>query len=430
MAGEGEEPSTNQDGDFEAEQGQPSKVGVDHFEEEAPEPWVLEYIDQQHWISSLSFLSASKLDKIKERGLMGRPSVGEQLQELDVDTLDYLTVSTLKDATSVFLKLSHAHVRVMRSTTALKKKLESKDVELRAKKADLTKVHANLDLSSTRLREIQDRYKGVGQLLETIAKDDRVCQIETIADAVHEKKVRVGNNFDDSKWITPHKTGSKQAVRNGGEATTSNGLCLVCDDAPESHNHLFFECIFTKNLVVFVEKWALQMHWPKNILELHDRVLPAKANLASKIMNAITAAAFKEIKSVVKARVLGLYSTSQKKKDQYVLRSVFQVAGGWGFALHLAVLASSSGSEFDEEVADIRSSIVNEKNEPSETALFIATEKGHLEVVKELMQYVTKEVIFIKNHSGFDPLHIAASQGHKEIVLHKWLVLSWAFGWD
>ncbi|KAM6568819.1 hypothetical protein CsatB_016804 [Cannabis sativa] len=122
-----------------------------------------------------------------------------------------------------------------------------------------------------------------------------------------------------------------------------SGLCLVCDDAPESHNHLFFECIFTRNLIVFVEKWAGHMHWPKNISELHDRVLPAKANLASKIMNAITAAALyllwknrndclfsmvcnsvaslsKEIKSVVKARVLGLYCTSQRKKDQYVLR--------------------------------------------------------------------------------------------------------------
>ncbi|KAM6569139.1 hypothetical protein CsatB_017124 [Cannabis sativa] len=75
-----------------------------------------------------------------------------------------------------------------------------------------------------------------------------------------------------------------------------------------------------------------------------------------------------------------------------------------------------SGSEFDEEVADIRSSILNEKNELGETALFIAAEKGHLEVVKELMQHVTKEGISIKNRSGFDPLHIAASQGHKEIV--------------
>ncbi|XP_060967001.1 uncharacterized protein LOC133035175 [Cannabis sativa] len=122
-----------------------------------------------------------------------------------------------------------------------------------------------------------------------------------------------------------------------------SGLCLVCDDAPESHNHLFFECIFTRNLIVFVEKWAGQMRWPKNISELHDQVLPAKVNLASKIMNAITAAALyllwknrndclfnmvcnsvaslsKEIKSVVKARVLGLFCTSQKKKDQYVLR--------------------------------------------------------------------------------------------------------------
>ncbi|XP_030503211.2 ankyrin repeat-containing protein ITN1-like [Cannabis sativa] len=79
-----------------------------------------------------------------------------------------------------------------------------------------------------------------------------------------------------------------------------------------------------------------------------------------------------------------------------------------------------SGSEFDEEVADIRSSIVNKKNEMGEMALFIASEKGHLEVVKELMQYLTKEGISIKNLSGFDPFHIAASQDHKEIILALW----------
>uniref|UniRef100_A0A803PYQ8 Uncharacterized protein n=1 Tax=Cannabis sativa TaxID=3483 RepID=A0A803PYQ8_CANSA len=239
MAGEGEEPSTRI---------QPSKVGVDHFEEEAPEPWVLEYVDQQHWISSLSFLSISKLDKIKERGLMGRvqcdrptraqlehyllsnwmawscphvkkgaafplhryfrdiadffrlytKGVGNPSEDPD-DTPTMKVVSQKERPTTkqekgesdedvplakivrideklgegifrqLFFWSAQAKVArtvgVMRSTTALKKKVESKDVELRAKKADLAKVHANLDLSSTRLREIQDRYKGVGQLL-------------------------------------------------------------------------------------------------------------------------------------------------------------------------------------------------------------------------------------------------------------------------
>lgn len=72
-----------------------------------------------------------------------------------------------------------------------------------------------------------------------------------------------------------------------------------------------------------------------------------------------------------------------------------------------------SGAEFDAEVAEIRSAIVNEVNELGETAVFTAAEKGHLEVVKELLPYTTKEGIAAKNRSGFDALHIAASKGHQ-----------------
>uniref|UniRef100_A0A5B6YXX1 PGG domain-containing protein n=1 Tax=Davidia involucrata TaxID=16924 RepID=A0A5B6YXX1_DAVIN len=75
-----------------------------------------------------------------------------------------------------------------------------------------------------------------------------------------------------------------------------------------------------------------------------------------------------------------------------------------------------SGAEFDAEVAEIRSAVVNEVNELGETALFTAAEKGHIDVVKELLPYTTKEGIAAKNRSGFDPLHIAASQGHQAIV--------------
>lgn len=55
---------------------------------------------------------------------------------------------------------------------------------------------------------------------------------------------------------------------------------------------------------------------------------------------------------------------------------------------------------------------MNEVNDLGETALFVAAEKGHLDVVKELLHYTTEEAISLKNRSGFDPLHIAASQGH------------------
>ncbi|CAH1438520.1 unnamed protein product [Lactuca virosa] len=75
-----------------------------------------------------------------------------------------------------------------------------------------------------------------------------------------------------------------------------------------------------------------------------------------------------------------------------------------------------SGADFDAEVAEIRASVVNEVNELGETALYTAAEKGHLEVVKELLKYSNKETIMRKSRLEFDTLHIAASQGHDAVV--------------
>ena len=66
-------------------------------------------------------------------------------------------------------------------------------------------------------------------------------------------------------------------------------------------------------------------------------------------------------------------------------------------------------------VAEIRVTVVDEVNELGETTLFTAAEKEHLNVVKELLHYSTKEGIAMKNQSRFDALRIAASKGHKVI---------------
>ncbi|MBA0662880.1 hypothetical protein Goklo_006948 [Gossypium klotzschianum] len=79
------------------------------------------------------------------------------------------------------------------------------------------------------------------------------------------------------------------------------------------------------------------------------------------------------------------------------------------------MMKTASGEDFDMEVSEIQASVVNEVNELGETALFTAAEKGHLDVVKELLKYSNKETVTKKNKSRFDPLHIAASQGH-----HVW----------
>ncbi|MBA0627253.1 hypothetical protein Godav_004787 [Gossypium davidsonii] len=76
------------------------------------------------------------------------------------------------------------------------------------------------------------------------------------------------------------------------------------------------------------------------------------------------------------------------------------------------MMKTASGEDFDMEVSEIQASVVNEVNELGETALFTAAEKGHLDVVKELLKYSNKETVTKKNKSRFDPLHIAASQGH------------------
>ncbi|KAL3655876.1 Ankyrin repeat-containing protein itn1 [Castilleja foliolosa] len=84
--------------------------------------------------------------------------------------------------------------------------------------------------------------------------------------------------------------------------------------------------------------------------------------------------------------------------------------------INCQMVGSSSGADFDMEVAEIRASVVNETNELGETALYTAAEKGHIDVVKELLKHSNSETLTNKNKSMFDPLHIAASQGHHAIV--------------
>ncbi|XP_074276245.1 ankyrin repeat-containing protein ITN1-like isoform X2 [Silene latifolia] len=95
------------------------------------------------------------------------------------------------------------------------------------------------------------------------------------------------------------------------------------------------------------------------------------------------------------------------------LAAVKQILGG---DINSQIGDSLSGAEFEVEAAEVRALVVNEVNELGETALFTAAEKGHLDVVKELLKYANKDTLVQKNRSGFDPLHVAANQGHLEIV--------------
>ncbi|XP_022939595.1 ankyrin repeat-containing protein ITN1-like [Cucurbita moschata] len=94
------------------------------------------------------------------------------------------------------------------------------------------------------------------------------------------------------------------------------------------------------------------------------------------------------------------------------LAAVKQILGD----IDAQMVRNLSGADLDAEVAEVRSLVVNEVNELGETALFTAAERGHIEVVKELLKYSNEETLTTKNRSAFDPLHIAASQGHHAIV--------------
>lgn len=131
------------------------------------------------------------------------------------------------------------------------------------------------------------------------------------------------------------------------------------------------------------------------------------------------------------SKALGM-SSSGKRMDQK-MKYVKQVTGkNNDTELHLAaqrgeasavkeilgeidaqMLQTLSGAEFDEEVAEIRSAVVHEVNELGETPLFTAADRGHINVVKELLPCMTKEGLAMKNKTGFDALHIAARQGHQ-----------------
>ncbi|EHA8589376.1 ankyrin repeat-containing protein ITN1 [Cocos nucifera] len=94
------------------------------------------------------------------------------------------------------------------------------------------------------------------------------------------------------------------------------------------------------------------------------------------------------------------------------LAAVRQIIG----EIDALMTGTAVGAEFDAQLAEIRSAVVNDVNDVDETALFIAAEKGFLDVVVELLKYTNRESLVRKNRSGYDALHIAVREGHLAIV--------------
>ncbi|KAG1371643.1 ankyrin repeat-containing protein ITN1 [Cocos nucifera] len=105
------------------------------------------------------------------------------------------------------------------------------------------------------------------------------------------------------------------------------------------------------------------------------------------------------------------------------LAAVRQILG----EIDAQMTGTAVGAEFDAEVAEIRSAVVNDINEVDETALFIAAEGGFLDVVVELLKYTDRESLLRKNRSGYDAFHIAVREGHRAIRIRFRIAISKIF---
>jgi len=56
--------------------------------------------------------------------------------------------------------------------------------------------------------------------------------------------------------------------------------------------------------------------------------------------------------------------------------------------------------------------LLSKRNNSCETALYVAAENGHLDIVKELIRYCDIGLAGFKARNGFDAFHIAAKNGH------------------
>nr|CAB3478785.1 unnamed protein product [Digitaria exilis] len=111
--------------------------------------------------------------------------------------------------------------------------------------------------------------------------------------------------------------------------------------------------------------------------------------------------------------------------------------GGDAAALRRALdeaAAAVAPGEGPEELEAARRAVAAEPNEAGETPLVAAAERGHLEVVVELLRHLDTEELAAKNRSGYDALHVAAREGRHVKLRYRsielpvaCLVVSWEY---
>lgn len=93
------------------------------------------------------------------------------------------------------------------------------------------------------------------------------------------------------------------------------------------------------------------------------------------------------------------------KRDDSALHSA---ARSGNLELILEIISATEGEELRE--------LVSKQNQSGETALYVAAECGHFDLVQEMVKHYDVGSAAIKSKNGFDAFHIAAKLG--ELGMH------------
>ncbi|KAJ4775659.1 Ankyrin repeat-containing protein [Rhynchospora pubera] len=111
-------------------------------------------------------------------------------------------------------------------------------------------------------------------------------------------------------------------------------------------------------------------------------------------------------------RLVGSTSFKEKKNKESPGKrgdTFLHLAARAGNVPHVQKILAEAGEEGAKDLA-------SKQNLDGETALYVAAEKGHVEVVREILMVSDVPSAGLKANSTFDAFHIAAKQGHLDVL--------------
>ncbi|KAG2332839.1 hypothetical protein Bca4012_017528 [Brassica carinata] len=118
---------------------------------------------------------------------------------------------------------------------------------------------------------------------------------------------------------------------------------------------------------------------------------------------------------VVMERKLSFVSERRKKNDSPGKRgdSPLHIAARTGnLGKVRELIRGSCDGDGEEELREL----LSKQNLEGETPLYTAAENGHSVVVEEMLKHMDFETASVAARNGFDPFHVAAKQGHLEVL--------------